>query len=245
MAGIRAEAGGRERMEMNRMKFTVLSQGKEIPLELEYEKVFAIGYAGRNMEKTMEHIRELERELGVLAPRRIPTIFQCGTYLLTQERELACVGKKTCGEAEYVIVLDHGKIYIGLGSDHTDRELEAVSVPKAKQICAKPICSCLWDYEEIREHWDEIFLRSWQTVAGKEFLYQEGTLRDILPVEAILKEIRERVGDPGNWVIFSGTVPVRDGFRFGSRFRYEMEDTVLGRKLSAEYNLEVISEEER
>ena len=44
---------------------------------------------------------------------------------------------------------------------------------------------------------------------------------------------------------FSGTVPVKDGFRFGSKFRYEMEDKKLNRKLSSEYEVDVISEEER
>lgn len=227
------------------MNFTVHSKQGETPLELEYERVFAIGYAGRNMEKTMEHIRELERDLGVPAPKKIPTIFQCGNYVLTQETDLAFVGEKTCGEVEYVIVLKQGNIYIGLGSDHTDRELEAASVPKAKQICAKPICEDLWEYEEIKEHWDRIRLRSWQTVDGREVSYQEGTLADILPVEVILKELDERVGNIDNCVIFSGTVPVLNGFKYGTVFRYEMEDEVLGRRLAASYHVNVISEEER
>lgn len=230
---------------MSCMNFTVHNKEGESPLNLEFERVFAIGYAGRNMEKTMEHIRELERELGVPAPKKIPTIFQCGNYVLTQERDLAFVGEKSCGEVEYVIVIRQGKIYIGVGSDHTDRELEAASVPKAKQICAKPICGELWDYEEMKDHWDGIRLRSWQTVDGAEVLYQDGTLADILPVEVILKELEERVGGIDNCVIFSGTVPVCDGFKYGTNFRYEMEDEVLGRKLASDYNVIAISEEER
>ena len=230
---------------MSCMNFTVHNKEGESPLDLEFERVFAIGYAGRNMEKTMEHIRELERELGVPAPKKSPTIFQCGNYVLTQERDLAFVGEKSCGEVEYVIVIRQGKIYIGVGSDHTDRELEAASVPKAKQICAKPICGELWDYEEMKDHWDGIRLRSWQTVDGAEDLYQDGTLADILPVEVILKELEERVGGIDNCVIFSGTVPVCDGFKYGTNFRYEMEDEVLGRKLASDYNVIAISEEER
>ena len=230
---------------MSRMEFTVKERTGERTLALEYESVFAIGYAGRDMEKTREHIRELERELGVPAPKKIPTIFQCGNYVLTQETELAFVGEKTCGEVEYGIVLDHGTMYIGLGSDHTDRDLEASSVPKAKQICAKPIGRVLWVYEEIRDHWDGIRLRSWQTVDGKERLYQDGSLADILPPEVILKELQERVGEMDSCVIYSGTVPLLNGFCFGSHFRCEMEDCVLGRKLETEYRVEVISEEER
>lgn len=230
---------------MSYMTFTLQAGGKETPLTLEYERVFAIGYAGRNIEKTMEHIKELERDLGVPAPKKIPTIFQCGNYVLTQEKDLAFVGEKTCGEVEYVIVMKEGKIYIGLGSDHTDRELEAQSVPKAKQICAKAICPVLWDYEEIKDHWDTIGLNSWQTVGGREAPYQKGKLADILPVETILGEMTARVGDVDNCIIFSGTVPVLDGFCYGSNFRYEMVDEVLGRKLTSDYNVIAISEEER
>lgn len=108
---------------MDTMCFTVQGKNGEKPLELNYERVFAIGYAGRNIEKTMEHIKELERELGVPAPKKIPTIFQCGNYVLTQEKKLEFVGEKTCGEVEYVIVIKDKTIYIGLGSDHTDRDL--------------------------------------------------------------------------------------------------------------------------
>ena len=46
---------------MDTMCFTVQGKNGEKPLELNYERVFAIGYAGRNIEKTMEHIKELER----------------------------------------------------------------------------------------------------------------------------------------------------------------------------------------
>ena len=63
---------------MDTMCFTVQGKNGEKPLELNYERVFAIGYAGRNIEKTMEHIKELERELGVPAPKKIPTIFHTG-----------------------------------------------------------------------------------------------------------------------------------------------------------------------
>lgn len=230
---------------MSCMNFTLITKQGASTLSLAYERVFAIGYAGRNIEKTMEHIRELERDLGVPAPKKIPTIFQCGNYVLTQEKDLAMIGSKTCGEVEYVIVVKNGKVYIGVGSDHTDRELEAANVPKAKQICAKPIAPVLWDYEELKDHWDSIALNSWQTVDGQELPYQRGTLADILPVETILKELDERVGEIDNCVIFSGTVPVLDGFRYGTNFRYEMADSVLKRKITADYNVIAISEEER
>lgn len=166
---------------MSKINFTLEKANGSEALELNYERVFAIGYAGRNMEKTMEHIKELEEQLGVPAPKRIPTIFQCGNYTLTQEKDLHFVGEKTCGEVEYVIIIKDGKRYIGVGSDHTDRALESASVPKSKQACAKPIAVQVWDYEDMKDHWDGIKLRSYQTVDGKEIAYQDGTLADILP----------------------------------------------------------------
>lgn len=230
---------------MSRMTFLLKTKDGERPITAEYDGVYAIGYAGRDMEKTMEHIKELEEQLHVPAPKRIPTIFQCGNYTLTQEPALHFVGERTCGEVEYIMILQGEKLYIGLGSDHTDRELESASIPKAKQICAKPIGHEVWDYEEMKDHWDEIRLLSYQTVDGKEILYQKGSLADILPPEMLLKELSERVGATDRSVVYSGTVPVADGFRYGIKFRCEMIDDRLGRKLEMEYKVLVVSEEER
>ena len=82
-------------------------------------------------------------------------------------------------------------------------------------------------------------------VNGTEVAYQKGTLADILPPEHILKELDERVGDIDNVVIFSGTVPLLNGFAYGSNFRCEMVDTVLDRRICMDYNVISISEEER
>lgn len=193
----------------------------------------------------MEHIRELERDLGVPAPKKIPTIFECSNLLLTQEEDLQFVGNRTCGEVEYIILVCGGKIYIGVGSDHTDRELEGQNVLKAKQICPKPIGMDVWDYDDIKAHWDSIRVRSFQTVDGAEIPYQDGTLADILPPEKILSELCERVGDIGNSVIFSGTVPALAGFKFGTTFRCELVDDTLSRSIACFYRATAITEEER
>lgn len=235
---------------MSRMTFQLIERNQEgeekiREITVNYSRLFAIGYAGRDMEKTMEHIRELKEQLGVPAPKKIPTIFQCGTYVLTQEERLHFVGGKTCGEVEYVLVAAGGKLYVGLGSDHTDRDLEGMSVPKAKQICAKPISRCLWPYEELKDHWETIRLYSYQMAGGKEILYQQGTLADIMTPEKILEELNCRVGDITDAVIYSGTVPLVNGFVYGTNFRCEMVDRVLGRKLTLSYKVEAISEEER
>jgi len=230
---------------MGVINFTLKKLSGDQEITVEFDNLLVIGYAGRDMEKTMDHIRELEEKLGVAPPKRIPTIFECSHELLTQADSIKFLGEKTCGEAEYVIVLDKGIIYIGIGSDHTDRELESVSVPKSKQICPKPIGRELWVYEEVKEHWDEIKVMSYQQVDGKEVAYQDGTLADILPVEKILEELKERVGDIEQSVIFSGTVPLLGDFVYGEKFKCMLVDEVLDRKLALEYNVEIIDEGER
>ena len=64
---------------MSCMNFTLVTRQGCSTFSLAYQLVFAIGYAGRNMEKTMEHIRELERDLGVPAPRKSPPSSSAGT----------------------------------------------------------------------------------------------------------------------------------------------------------------------
>lgn len=229
---------------MGAINFTVNKLSGAEKLTVNYDRLLAIGYAGRNVEKTMEHIKELEVQLGVPAPKRIPTIFECSHELLTQQKDITFVGNMTSGEAEYVIVLVDGKVYIGLGSDHTDRELESQNVPKAKQVCPKPVGTEVWDYDELKDHWDQIKLVSYQTLNGKEQLYQDGSLADILPVEKILSELEERVGNVKNTIIYSGTVPVLNGFKYGDNFRCMMVDKVLNRTLTLSYNINVVNDKE-
>ncbi len=131
--------------------------------------------------KTMEHIRELEEQLRSSGPEENSDDISVRHVSADPGKRPAFYrGKDLRGSG----ICDGGDrrkaFYIGLGSDHTDRELEGMSVPKAKQICAKPIGAILWDYEEIKEHWETIKPYSYQTVDGEEILYQQGTLADIM-----------------------------------------------------------------
>lgn len=214
-------------------------------LQSSFNNLYVIGYAGRDEEKTLKHIEELQRDLNVKPPKQIPTIFECSRRILTRDKNLDVFGNQNSGEAEYVIVLFKKKIYIGLGSDHTDRELESYNVAKSKEIMPKVMSKVLWDYDEIKGHFDDIELLSYQKKGKKEFLYQKGTLKDILPPERILKELKQRVGGVENSIIFSGTVALLDKFYFGNFFKAKMVDKKLNRTIELKYKINFITEEER
>ena len=226
---------------MTTQTFTLIDTQGTSEITINFDLLIAVGFAGRDLKKTQEHIDELA-EIGVRPPSKIPMLYVCQTQCLTRTDEIQVVGRETSGEVEYVIVLKDGEIFIGLGSDHTDRGLEKVGIFKAKQICAKPMAPVLWRYSEIKTHWDSIQIRSWQTKDGREFPYQDGTLEAILTVEQVLAYVEEEYPDLRNAVLFSGTVPVLNGFEFGDSFRAQLHDPVLGRVITQNYAIKVISD---
>ncbi|MHB1653301.1 MAG: DUF2848 family protein [Desulfitobacteriaceae bacterium] len=220
------------------VKVTVATKTEEREIDLNIDKVLCIGFAGRNRDKVMEHVRELE-EIGVTAPRRIPIIYPCTGLLVTAADKVQVIGEETSGEVEFVIVPRQDRIYVGLCSDHTDRAMETVSIEKSKQCAPKPIAPILWDYEEVQDHWDDLILRSWAIKDGTRQLYQDGKVSSILKVDDLLSEVKSVYGEiPKDAIIYSGTLPTRNGFVYASRFEMELEDPILKRKITHYYNIE-------
>jgi len=205
---------------------------------------FVIGFAGRNTEKIMEHIHELA-EIGVPAPKNIPSLYTCSTSMLTQEPVIGDMGRESSGEVEFIIIRHQGQVFVGIGSDHTDRGMESYSVPKSKGVCEKPIGRTLWKYEDVKDHWDELEMRSWQIMeeGGEEKLYQDGTAEAILPLEKLVASVAGQVADIEDSVIFSGTVPMVAGLAYGKHFRAEIYDRKLNRKLELVYGIEILLNE--
>ena len=222
------------------MKFNVVTKEGTRQEEMELQSLLVVGFAGKDIEKTMEHIHELEAE-GIKCPRKVPVLYQCERQILTDKDEIEVIGDKTSGEGEYLILVKDGKIYIGVGSDHTDREMEAVSIHKSKQVCLKPYAKDFWDYEEIKDHFDDIKLVSSQVVDGKTVEYQCGVTSDLLPMQRIMDELKTEV-DINNSLIYTGTVPLKDGFKFGQEFSCKLVDEKLGREICLSYKVKVIEE---
>jgi len=204
------------------------------PLALEVRNLVIAGWTGRNREAMEAHIRELE-EIGVPRPKRTPIYYRVGASLLTQAPEIEVAGNTSSGEVEFVLFVDGGTRYVGLGSDHTDRELEKTGITWSKQACPKPVAPILWRHEDVAGHWDRLVLRAWATSGGTRSLYQEGpvtTMRDPLELLAGYDGAADR-----NLAMFCGTLAVQGGLRPAELFEIELEDPVLGRRLRHGYRI--------
>lgn len=201
------------------------------------------GYSGRNTEGVMKHIEELAK-LGVPKPPRVPMLYPISRYLLRFDEEVEVLDDKTNGEVEYVLFVDKDILYVTVGSDHTDRDLEKYGVRKSKQMYPVIIPKKVWKYKDVKDHWDEIVIKSFITVKGKEILYQEDPLKALHPPEKLIEDIEKELKiDKNGLVIFSGTIPSITGeLLFGEEFKILMHDPVLKRSLEHKYNIKILPE---
>jgi hypothetical protein len=208
------------------------------------QRLVIAGYTARDQEAVKTHIAEL-MELGVPAPKQIPMLYDLSPELLQTAETITVVRNDSSGEAEVVLLDIEGRWYVGLGSDHTDRVLEAVSVQKSKQVCAKPIAADVWPLESVIDHWDEIELRSWVTVNGEEKLYQSGKLDEFLAPQDLLAIVQERDYAAANMALFCGTLALKDGqFQFGEAFRAELYDKKTERIIQLAYHVKQLKDAE-
>ena len=133
-----------------------------------------------------KHIAELEA-IGIARPASTPIYYRVSARRLTTADSIEVSGGDSSGEVEFVLFGWQGRIFVGLGSDHTDRKVETYSVTVSKQMCDKVMAPVLWDLEDVAGHWDQMILRAHAWIDGARVLYQEGTLDCMLPVEELIQ----------------------------------------------------------
>ncbi|MCP5054020.1 MAG: DUF2848 domain-containing protein, partial [bacterium] len=119
------------------MKLELVLENKQERRELAftYNRMVNAGYVGKNQEEARRHIEELAAK-GIPGPKSIPVLYPVICNALSLDSEIEVYENETCGEVEYVLcIVTEDEIYVGLGSDHTDRHLEESDIPRAKQIC--------------------------------------------------------------------------------------------------------------
>lgn len=215
------------------MEIAFESNGRRIGAEV--ENLVIAGWTGRDLEAVEHHIQELE-VLGVARPRQVPMFYRVARQQLTTAGELDVVGGQSSGEVEAVLVQLPDGLYVGVGSDHTDREVEAYGVTVSKQVCPKPLGRQLWRFDEVADHWDALVMRSYLTENGQRVLYQEGSVARMLPPRELISRFAGTEGALATGtVMFCGTLPAIGGVRGGEAFELEIHDPVLGRSLSHHY----------
>jgi len=189
------------------------------------------GWTGRDEQALRKHIRELE-DIGVKPPKTTPIFYRVSANLFCFSDEIQVSGPDTSGEVEFVLIQDGSGLRVAVGSDHTDRKAETIGVSLSKQLCAKPVSRETWRYDEVKPHWERLMLRAWAD--GQ--LYQEGAVTAMRAPEDLLARHPLKQG----WAMFCGTLAAKGGIRPAKRFRMELEDPVLGRKLAHEYAIRAL-----
>ena len=204
------------------------------PTAVAIDQLIIAGWTGRDPGAVEEHIRELQA-LGIKPPASTPIFYRASVSRVTTDAVIEAVGESSGGEAEFVLLRHAGRLWVGAGSDHTDREVEKYGVTVSKQLCEKPIAPVLWPYDEVADHWDQLLLRSHVVESGKSVLYQEGSVSALLhPLD-----LMERYGALADGtLLFGGTLPAHGGVRATPEFAFELEDPVRRRKIAHAYRVQ-------
>ena len=224
---------------MHELTFVVMDNAAATTLNIPIDQAVIAGWTGRDPVARDKHIAELEA-VGIARPATTPIYYRCSARRLTTDDVIEVCGGDSSGEVEFVLIGWQGRTLVGLGSDHTDRKVEAYNVTVSKQMCDKPMSPTLWQLEDVIGHWDRMVLRSWAWFDGKRTLYQEGTLDAMLPVAELIERGFGKAGLPDGCAMFGGTFAAKGGIRPSVRFEYELEDPVLRRKLNHAYDVIVL-----
>jgi 4-hydroxyphenylacetate 3-monooxygenase len=208
-------------------------------------RMYNLGSATRDAQVAVHHQEEVAAA-GVRIAFDIPAprIYPIAPYALTTSDVVEVHGDRTSGEVEIVLVVTgdtDDDIYVGVGSDHTDRELERVSIVYSKQTCPNVLAPTLWRLSEVADHWDECVLESWVD----DILYQQTPAGTFLSPKDLLKTLRERADVPDHgFVLYAGTIVALQGqLAYGSRWSFRLHDPVLDRQISHTYRLDTLMAE--
>lgn len=189
------------------LDFTVAGSGE--PLPVRPARLVVAGYTARDEEAVARHIDELAA-IGVPPPPAVPMFYELDPALLNTGGLVEVPGPATSGEVEPVLVRHEGTYFLGVGSDHTDRELERSDIAAAKAACPKPVGGGVLEIGSDLSFpdWDAIEARS--EVDGRP--YQAGAVSSLRHPADLVERMIATIGDmAGDLVMFCGTLPLLGG----------------------------------
>ena len=192
------------------MTLTLHPVERSEPLVFNGFRCIVAGYTGRDEAKVQHHIDELAA-IGVAPPPQVPMLYRMPDGAATTAERVSVPGDNSSGEVEPVLIRHHGRSYLGIGSDHTDRTIETVDIGESKWVCPKPIGTQVVAVDDWSAFdWDACRARSW--VDGT--LYQDGPLAGLRRPDNLLAIVADRLtdlADDEDFVCFAGTLPLLDG----------------------------------
>lgn len=211
--------------------------GTSTTRQIVVDRMYNLGSATRDAAVAVHHQDEVAAA-GVKIAFDIPAprIYPIAPNALTSSNRLEVHSPRTSGEVEIVLVVDaDGEVLVGVGSDHTDRDLERVSIVYSKQACPNVLAPTLWPLADVADHWDQCVLESW--VDGEP--YQRTPTGTFLSPEGLLDVIRSRAEVPdGGVVLFAGTIVALGGqLKFGEQWSFRLHDPVLDREIHHAYDV--------
>lgn len=217
------------------MRFTVHGQGGSREIEVPIEMLVIAGWSGRAEADVRAHIAELAA-IGVPAPSSVPLFYRAGADRLTQAPVIQVLGGDSSGEAEAVLVGTPEGMIVAVGSDHTDRKLEAVSIAAAKQLCPKPVSRDAWWFTEVAPHWDEMVLAADRVSGETREPCQRGALAALRPpLDLVARYFDGYKAMPPGFVMFLGTIPAIGPVAPADRLAVSLSNPATGHTLAHEY----------
>jgi hypothetical protein len=228
----------------NLLNFTIDGQDGTEQRTLNVTRVYNLGFTIRDKAKMQAHLDEVEG-VHVDWPPRPPVIFPISAWATLTDEDVPVQYDRTSGEIEIVTVVDGDELLIGVGSDHTDRALEATDIPWGKQVAPNVIAPTLWRWSEVRDHWDEVLLESLIDSGNGPQLYQKAGVAEFWTPEEMVDSVKGRIVEvPGTRVFFSGTVvSVGAKLNFGRVFNMRMIDPVANKTIEHTYRVTVLADE--
>jgi|SRR5580704_3491258 hypothetical protein len=202
------------------LRFRPIGAGPD--LSLDAPRLIIAAYTGRNAAAVAAHIEELAA-IGIPPPASVPAFFELDPALVTSDPMVGIIGSNTSGEVEPVLIRHNRRHYLGVGSDHTDRDLERADIAASKAACPKPVGHHVVALPDdlAALNWDGIDVES--DVDGQP--YQRDNLAAMRTPTDLLAHVTSTLGELGDdLVIFCGTVPLLTGeFRPGRRWRLQLK----------------------
>ncbi|WOF23292.1 DUF2848 domain-containing protein [Microbacterium betulae] len=221
---------------MTRLTFDII--GRDETVDVDIQRLYNAGYAGRDQEQVRLHIDELAA-LGVPAPSTTPSLYPVSPYLARQTGLVDAQHAQTSGEAEWGVVIAGPRpedVLLTAACDHTDRALEVHGVAWSKNAGPDVLGRRAWRLVDLGDRVDRLRLRAW--VGAGRVLIQDGRVGDLLSPSSWLDVLRERGEHEPGVALISGTIPMIEGVdQFADRWEVELLDEATGETSRVVYDV--------